>query len=816
MPLPLNFSTAYFLYLSVLGLLLSTIGLFFAGHRIKSGHWLFSLAYFIGILLLVQFLFLRAEPFASHDTISTVIILIVGIITIAATGNWNVPGQVAFIWVVTSTVSFLIYAGQVTFTSHLGPLSLVFSIFLLLLEIMALSLLMAHSFEVIDVICRLRWKREFVPAPAKDYFPMVSLHVPAHNEPPDMVIQTLDALANLDYPSYEVLVIDNNTTDESLWKPVEAHCKKLGFTFIHLENWPGFKSGALNYGLKKTHPDAKIVGIIDADYVVSSNYLKDLVGYFLDPQMAFVQTPQDYRDFNETDTYALACYHAYRYFFAISMATRNERNSIIFGGTMGLIRRKVLEDLGGWDEWCITEDAEISLRLLNLGYRSIYIDHSYGKGLMPLNYEGLKKQRFRWAFGGMQILRLHWDKLMPWSSLRDDGNKLTLGQKFDYLTGGLQWLNDPIAFAFTAILLLSGVTLAWKHTIYLQPLAGAAILVPFVFILFGITKFLWAFRIRVQCTLTQAWRAFMVLLSMTWIVTLACLLGLTKRQGVFLRTPKQRGKSTFWRSLRIVEKEILLAVICLAVMVLVGIHETVTVTTFLLLGLLTWQAFIYGATLAVAQWSWRSEMMVLNPVLRFTSRTTGERFRSMITDRRAVLSLIGLSAAVVFLFYQAVTYSPEIEKIFRTNPEKADLIPHTLISNPPESFVAAKIYLEEQAALNSDVSKALALWSPAGVIRDENYTPHDSTDDRIWHGLDQIRKRYEDEFRARKYIRLEHRNISTFLEEDQASLVNDLDATLISDGRVQKVFLSKGDQWILKKEDGEWKILSLTINRTPR
>jgi hypothetical protein len=250
--------------------------------------------------------------------------------------------------------------------------------------------------------------------------------------------------------------------------------------------------------------------------------------------------------------------------------------------------------------------------------------------------------------------------------------------------------------------------------------------------------------------------------------------------------------------------------------VLVGFSDTVSVATFLLLGLLGWQAFIYGSTLAVSQWSWRSEMMVLAPERRITSRTTGERFKAMITDRRAAGSLVGLTALAVFLFYQAVIHSPETEQIYRTNPEQAELIPHSLIQNRPESYIAAKLFLEERAALNADVAGALALWSRSGVIRDDNYTPNDTSDDRVWRGIDQILKRYQEEFRARKYVRLEHRNISTVLEEDQASLVNDLDATLMSNGKVQKVFLSKGDQWILRKENGEWKIASLTFNRTPR
>src|SRR5579862_9172311 len=101
-------------------------------------------------------------------------------------------------------------------------------------------------------------------------FPKVSVHVPAYNEPPDMLIETLDALARLDYPDFEVLVIDNNTADEAVWRPVEAHCAALGarFRFFHVAPLAGFKAGALNYALERTAATAEIVAVIDADYVV--------------------------------------------------------------------------------------------------------------------------------------------------------------------------------------------------------------------------------------------------------------------------------------------------------------------------------------------------------------------------------------------------------------------------------------------------------------------------------------------------------------------------------------------------------------------
>ena len=85
------------------------------------------------------------------------------------------------------------------------------------------------------------------------------MHVPAYNEPPDMLIETLDALARLDYPNFEVIVIDNNTRDEAIWRPVEAHCRRLGerFRFFHVAPLAGFKAGALNYALQQTAADAQ-------------------------------------------------------------------------------------------------------------------------------------------------------------------------------------------------------------------------------------------------------------------------------------------------------------------------------------------------------------------------------------------------------------------------------------------------------------------------------------------------------------------------------------------------------------------------------
>src|SRR5207249_8653919 len=130
---------------------------------------------------------------------------------------------------------------------------------------------------------------------------------------------------------------------------------------------------------------AELIGVVDADYLVVATYLQSTVGYFKDPRVAFVQAPQDYREY-QGDAYLTACYDAYRYFFSTTMPSRNQRNSIIFAGTMGLLRMELLQKMGGWNEWCITEDAETSLRLLKAGYDGVYVARSFGTGIMPLTF----------------------------------------------------------------------------------------------------------------------------------------------------------------------------------------------------------------------------------------------------------------------------------------------------------------------------------------------------------------------------------------------------------------------------------------------
>lgn len=394
-----------------------------------------------------------------------------------------------------------------------------------------------------------RWvygrRRSFLPAAGDDRdLPFVSVHVPAYNEPADMLIETLNALARLDYPQFEVIVIDNNTRDSRVWQPVEAHCRALGarFRFYHEDSLAGFKAGALNYALARTDARAGIVAVIDSDYVVEPGWLRALVPTFAEPRMAIVQAPQDYRD-GDASSFKAMCQAEYRGFFHIGMITRNERNAIIQHGTMTLVRRRVLEEVGGWAPWCITEDAELGLRILARGHQSAYVPLSFGKGLMPDTFIDYKKQRFRWAYGAMQIMRRHFGELF--------GRKpsaLAWAQRYHFIGGWLPWLADGFNLLFTlAALVWSSAMIALPAKVD-PPLIAFSVL-PLCLFVFKLAKLLYLYRTHIGASLRQTLGAAVAGLALTHTIGLAVLTGLFVEQRPFFRTPKLAARHAWLRAL---------------------------------------------------------------------------------------------------------------------------------------------------------------------------------------------------------------------------------------------------------------------------
>ena len=280
-------------------------------------------------------------------------LIVASLIWLPITRRWSARAHLC--WTATTYVfaTYLVFMLWWTFASSLGVAGTIGGLILWLLELFAAFLGCAYLWELCDALGRESWQRRVahgVPTealPAVGDLPYVSLHVPAYNEPPDMVIATLTSLLALDYPNYEILVLDDNTDDENLWRPIESWCWQHNIKFVHLEDWPGYKSGALNYALRSMiDPRAELIGVIDSDYQLDPQFLRRCAPLFADPKVGFIQAPQDYRDWQQAPFYR-RLYYSYKYFFAVSQPSRNERDGAIFAGTMGLIRRSALEQVGG-------------------------------------------------------------------------------------------------------------------------------------------------------------------------------------------------------------------------------------------------------------------------------------------------------------------------------------------------------------------------------------------------------------------------------------------------------------------------------------
>ncbi|WP_370263155.1 glycosyltransferase family 2 protein [Limnobacter sp.] len=385
--------------------------------------------------------------------------------------------------------------------------------------------------------------------------PFVSIHVPAHEEPPAMLIQTLNALARLDYPNFEVLVIDNNTASESTWRPVQAHCEALGqrFRFFHVKPLAGYKAGALNYALERTSEQAEVVAVIDADYQVHPDWLKHLAPQFEKPSIAIVQAPQDYRDGSESAFKAM-CYAEYKGFFHLGMVTRNERNAIIQHGTMTMVRKSVLQGVGGWGTSTITEDTELGLRIFEQGHEAVYIDRSYGQGLIPDTFTDYKKQRHRWAYGAMQILREHAGEL-----LRSKRSKLQPGQRYHFFAGWLPWVADGFNLVFTGLALVWSALMLWDPLSFNAPPLLISV-VPLMFFAFKLVKLFTLYVWQVKTGVRGAVAATLAGLSLSYTIGRATLSGLFIGKKIpFIRTPKLASRAAVLRALSAARDESILA-----------------------------------------------------------------------------------------------------------------------------------------------------------------------------------------------------------------------------------------------------------------
>ena len=308
----------------------------------------------------------------------------------------------------------------------------------------------------------------------------LSFQLMTRAEPAEMVIETIKSLLAIKSDDDEILIVDNNNTETTLYKPLAQFCASLdarhNVHFYHIDSVAGFKAGALNLALGLMDPNCSYIVVVDSDYQALPQARVSIANAIeCYPTHALLQFPQFYRDAERTDIHSelnhYFNHHLYRPF---------NRIRALSTGTYAVIRRRALLDLGGWSSASITEDAQMGVLMHSRGLCSQFIPQVIATGLLPTTLHDLMSQRQRWIYGNMQVLNTYFSTAtffstgssnLPSTSLSAtnlSATKKKLSERLAYMRAHLSqlsaWVNFTGIFIVLQLLTLLIITGALLFT----------------------------------------------------------------------------------------------------------------------------------------------------------------------------------------------------------------------------------------------------------------------------------------------------------------------------------------------------------------
>jgi cellulose synthase (UDP-forming) len=275
----------------------------------------------------------------------------------------------------------------------------------------------------------------------------VDVMVPTKNEPVEVLRTTLLACSDLHYP-HRTLVLDDGARPE-----VEALCAELGCVYLARRSSEGAKAGNLNFGL--AHSTAEFVALFDADHVPLPRFVDRLLGYFADEAVAFVQVPQEFYNVDSIqhrwDRRRRRIRAEQYLFFSVIQPGKDAWNAAFFVGSCAILRRRALDDIGGFPTGSITEDMLTSIRLHARGWASVYHREFLAYGIAAQTLAPFAIQRQRWGVGNWQVFARANPLLLP---------GLTLPQRLCYLASmiyPIEGLQKIVFYATPPVALFTGV-----------------------------------------------------------------------------------------------------------------------------------------------------------------------------------------------------------------------------------------------------------------------------------------------------------------------------------------------------------------------
>ncbi|RLE48613.1 MAG: hypothetical protein DRJ18_01655 [Candidatus Methanomethylicota archaeon] len=302
--------------------------------------------------------------------------------------------------------------------------------------------------------------------------PPITIIVPVRNEPIGIITRLLEALAQQQYPKDKMEIIVVSDDEEAYFKEIKQKLeeisseKSLSVRIFRRENPKGFKAGALNYALQRSN--GKYVVIFDADAVPEPNYLKKAI-QFLEANSEIDGLAARWIPLNMSST-PISEAQAVSLDFLTSIFYEGRsriEGPIIAPGCGCIFRKKAVLKVGGWNEDCLAEDVELSVKLLLSGGKIAYLSSANVKVENPETYGAFKKQQARWIYGSTQVLVKYFTKIIK--------SNIPLLWKLDLILYLLQYhvLLANFAFASLALASILAQTDLLLPSIYFSPILMA-------------------------------------------------------------------------------------------------------------------------------------------------------------------------------------------------------------------------------------------------------------------------------------------------------------------------------------------------------
>jgi cellulose synthase (UDP-forming) len=242
-----------------------------------------------------------------------------------------------------------------------------------------------------------------VAAPVAGRAAPVAVMIASCDEDPATLERSVASSLQLDYPDFEVFLIENSRHPEAKAKAIELG-RRYGVTIVNVKN-RGHKQGAMNDSLPFIGRRYEYILVLDADQRLCPTFLADLVPLLAaDDRVAFVQTPQFYENSDETWLTRAAAQQEMLSYDTV-MEGKGALERAMCCGTNYIIRRAALESVGGFDETSLSDDMILSYRLHCTGWKSLFVRRAYAYGIGPRDLLAYWKQQRRWVIGNTTIAK---------------------------------------------------------------------------------------------------------------------------------------------------------------------------------------------------------------------------------------------------------------------------------------------------------------------------------------------------------------------------------------------------------------------------